>query len=205
MHQSFFQAHGAALQACPNEALAKLMYPLHLLMGSPSLPSPLMATLPLTARSKNPFPSPINPADLQLQFLLPGPNDTDLQNGKLQQISWGVSLTKVEGERSSGGTLGGSHHEAFHKDSELVQCIRQTYFKTHAKTFHKEDTNKLMEVFKELAEMEGLLGTEVYPIHDQWVGKKELCSVYHAVRVSAKDLHFFRTVAPLESSKIMGL
>ena len=35
--QSFLWACGVALQACPNEALAKLMYPLHLLMVS--LPS----------------------------------------------------------------------------------------------------------------------------------------------------------------------
>ena len=27
--QSFLQAYGAALQACPNEALGKLMYPIH--------------------------------------------------------------------------------------------------------------------------------------------------------------------------------
>ena len=62
-----------------------------------------------------------------------------------------------------------------------------------------------MEVFKELVEMAGLLGTEVYPVHDQWVGRKECCSADHAVRGSAKDLYIFRTVAPLESSKIMGL
>ena len=52
--------------------------------------------------------------------------------------------------------------------------------------------------------MAGLLGTEVYPVHDQWVGRKELCSAYHTVRGSAKDLHFFRTVALLKSPKIMG-
>ena len=62
-----------------------------------------------------------------------------------------------------------------------------------------------MEVFKELAEMAGLLGTKFYPFHDQCVGKKELHSAYHAVRGSVKDLHFFRIVAPLESPKIMGL
>ena len=72
-------------------------------------------------------------------------------------------------------------------------------------TFHKEDTYKLTEVFKELVEMAGLLGTEVYPVHDQWVGKKEHCPAYHAVRGSAKDHHFFRIVVPLESPKIMGL
>ena len=90
--------------------------------------------------------------------------------------------------------LGDSHHDAFHRDLELVQCIRQTYFRTQLLTFHKEDTYELTDLFKELAEMAGLLGTKVYPIHDRWVGKKELCSTYHAVRGLAKDLHFFRTV-----------
>ena len=34
----------------------------------------------------------------------------------------------------------------------------------------------MTEVFKELVEMAGLLGTEVYPVHNQWVGKKtSLC------------------------------
>ena len=90
------------------------------------------------------------------------------------------------------GHLGDSCHEAFCKDSELVQQIRWTYFRTHALTFHKEDTYELTEVFKELAEMAGLLGTEVYPVHDQWVGRAELCSAYHVVRGSTKDLHFFQ-------------
>ena len=57
-HQSFLWTCEGALQACPNDALAKLMYPLHLLMGSPSLPRPLMVTSPLTARSRNSVTSP---------------------------------------------------------------------------------------------------------------------------------------------------
>ena len=61
-HQCFLWACGVALQACPNEALPKLMYPLHLLMGSLPLPGPLMTTLPLTARLRNPFPSPHHPS-----------------------------------------------------------------------------------------------------------------------------------------------
>ena len=48
------------------------------------------------------------------------------------------------------GHFGDSCHEAFYKDLELVQCIRWTYFRTHALTFHKEDTYELTEVFKEL-------------------------------------------------------
>ena len=85
----FFGPVEWALQACPSEVLAKLMYPLHLLMGSPSLPGPLMVTLLLTARSKNPITSPIAPADLQLWCPLPGLNDTNLQSRKLEQIILG--------------------------------------------------------------------------------------------------------------------
>ena len=61
-HQSFFQACGTALKACPSDTLAKLMYPFHLLMGSPSLPGPLMATSPLTSRSRNPITFPHHPS-----------------------------------------------------------------------------------------------------------------------------------------------
>ena len=57
-HQCFLWACGAAFQAYPIDALATLMYPLHLLMGSPSLPRPLMVTSPFTARSRNPVNSP---------------------------------------------------------------------------------------------------------------------------------------------------
>ena len=81
-------------------------------------------------------------------------------------MSWGANTTKVERGSSPGGHLGDSCCEAFHKDLELVQHIRQTYFRTYALTFHKEDTYELMEVFKELAEMADLLGTEVYPVHN---------------------------------------
>ena len=85
-HQYFLWAFGVALQACPNETLAKLMYPLNQLMGSPSLPGPLTVTSLLTARLKNPITSPITPADPWLWFPLPGLHDTNLQSGKLKQI-----------------------------------------------------------------------------------------------------------------------
>ena len=59
--QSFLQACGVALQACPNEALEKLMYPIHLLTGNMSLPGLLTATLPVTIKSRDPIPSPCCP------------------------------------------------------------------------------------------------------------------------------------------------
>ena len=95
--------------------------------------------------------------------------------------------------------------EAFCKVSELIQHMRQTYFQSHPLSFHKEDAFDLTEVFRELAEKARLLGTEIHLVQDLWEGKNELHSVYYMVRGSAKDLHFFRVVTPLESPKIMGL
>ena len=60
-HQSFLWACGVALQACPNEALGKPMYPIHLLTGNMSLTGPLMATSPLIFKSWDPIPSPCHP------------------------------------------------------------------------------------------------------------------------------------------------
>ena len=70
--QSFLQACGVALQACPNEALGKLMYPIHLLTGNMSLTGPLMATSPLIIRWQDPICSPATPGGLQLLHTLPG-------------------------------------------------------------------------------------------------------------------------------------
>ena len=59
--QSFLWACGIAIQACPNEALGKLMYPIHLLTGNMSLTSHLMATSPLIIKSRDPIPSSCHP------------------------------------------------------------------------------------------------------------------------------------------------
>ena len=56
-HQSFLWGCGVVLQACPNEALGVLMYPIHLLTGNMSLTSLLRAALPLTIRLRDPIPS----------------------------------------------------------------------------------------------------------------------------------------------------
>ena len=60
-YQSFLWAYGAVLQACPNEALGVLMYPIRLLTGNMSLTSLLMAVPQLTIRLRDPIPSPYHP------------------------------------------------------------------------------------------------------------------------------------------------
>ena len=145
------------------------------------------------------------PADLQLLYILLGLSNTTHLSVRQRWIILGGHPYKGGEEDPLAGHFGDSHHEAFCKDLDLVQCTRQTYFRTHLLTFHKEVTCELTDIFREMAEMVGLLGSEVHLVQDQWKGRKELCSANCTVRGSAKDLHYFRVVSPLESPKIMGL
>ena len=112
---------------------------------------------------------------------------------------------KAERGRSSGRALGGAHWEAFHKDLDLVQHIKWTFFKAHPLVFHKEVTYELTNVFRAKAEMAGLMDTKIHWVQDQWQGKKEFCTANYMARGSVKDLHYFWVVSPLKSPKIMGL
>ena len=204
--QSFLQACGVALQACPNEALGKLMYPLHLLTGSLSLPGLLRATSPLTIRSIDPIPSPCHPSRSATAVCSPRAKQHCSPEHKAELVHPGEPpLQWWREEDPLVGHLGDSHHEAFCKDVDLVQHIRQTYFRTHLPSFYKEATYKLTNIFREMAEMADLLGSKVHLVQDKWKGRKELHSANYEVRGSAKDLHYFRIVSPLNSPKIMGL
>ena len=97
--------------------------------------------------------------------------------------------------------LWGTCREAFHKDLDLAQHIRQTYFRAHSPVFHKEVAHNLANVFREMAKIAGLMATEIHPIQDQWQGKKEL----HMAKGSTKNIQYFPVVSPIKSPKIMGL
>ena len=87
------------------------------------------------------------------------------------------------------GSLKGAHQEAFRKDSNLVKCIRQTYFRMHHPEFDSEITHNLAHVFREMVDAVSLLSTEIHQVQDPWPGKKELHTANHAAVSSAKDIH----------------
>ena len=181
------------------------MYPIHLLTGNMSLIGLLTATSPLTIRLRDPISSPCCPrrsattthSSRAKQQYLPGCETEPCHPGELPLWRWKEEDPLAE-------HFGGTHWEAFLKDSDLVQCIRQTYFRAHLPVFHKEVTYVLTDVFREMAEMAGLMDIEMHLVQDQWWSKKELCTANYVARGSAKDLHYFRVVSPLESPKIMG-
>ena len=50
-----------------------------------------------------------------------------------------------------------------------------------------------------------LLGSEIHEVQEDWGNRRDLWAANQFARSSSKDIHFFRTVVPNESPKIMGL
>ena len=125
-HQSFLQACGAALQACPNEALWKLMYTIHLLTGNMSLTSHLTATSPLIIRLWDPIPSSCHPrksatithSPWAKQQHSPGCEvEADCpRDGESASHPRESPQQRCREEDPLAEPLGDAHWEAFHKD-----------------------------------------------------------------------------------------
>ena len=170
-------ACGAALQAQPSEGLGILMYPIHLLTANMSLTSLLMAAPQLPISSKDPISSPSHPrwpatathsTGNKWQHSPRCEEELDhSRDGEPTAHPQGAAPMKME-EDPLAEHLMGTHREAFCKDSDLVEHIRQTYFRAHLVVFHKEVTHDLVDVFGEMAKIAGLMGTKIYPIQDQW-------------------------------------
>ena len=62
-----------------------------------------------------------------------------------------------------------------------------------------------MDVFWNMNESAGLLGSKIYEIHDTWTRMHELEYANYALKTLPKGLKFFCPVSLLESSKVMGL
>ena len=151
--QSFLWACGAALQACPHEALGILMYPIHLLTGNMSLTGLLTATPQLPISSRDPISSPshsrrpatsTHPTGNKWQHLPRHEVELDCsRDGEPASHPGELAQQRQREEDLLSEHLKGSHREAFCKDSDLIQCMRQTYFRAHMPVFHKEVTHDL--------------------------------------------------------------
>ena len=101
--------------------------------------------------------------------------------------------------------LTGSCLEAFIQDSSLVRKMREEYFRRHYPDFNNENTCDLTDVFCNLSETTGQLGSTIYEIKEAWTGQNELWQANYALRTLLKGLKFFRAVSLSESPKVMGL
>ena len=71
--------------------------------------------------------------------------------------------------------------------------------------FNSENSCNLTDVFWNMIESAGLLGSEIYEIQDTWTGRHELEYANYALNSLPKGLKFFCPVSPSESLKVMGL
>ena len=89
---------------------------------------------------------------------LPGLNNANLQSRKLKQIILGSQPYNSRERKIPWWAIWGiPTMRPSVRIWNWFNTLGQTYFRTHALTFHKEVTNKQTEVFKELAEMAGFL------------------------------------------------
>ena len=66
--------------------------------------------------------------------------------------------------------LSRSCQEAFSRDSRLVQKAREDYFWGNWLHFNSENSCNLMDVFHNMIDSTGLLGSEIYEIQETWMG-----------------------------------
>ena len=213
--QSFLLACEAALKACPNKALGILMYPIHILTGNMSLTSLLTAAPQLPIILRDPISSPSHPRRPATATHPTGNNwhhlprcEAELDHSRDEEPASHPGEPPQQRWREEDPLaehLRGVHREAFCMDLDLVQHIRQMYIRTHSPVFHKEATHDLANIFGEMAKIMGHMGTKIYPIQDQWWGKKELHLANQQAKGSTKNLCYFWGVMPVESPKIMGL
>ena len=62
-----------------------------------------------------------------------------------------------------------------------------------------------MDVFQNMIESTGLLGSEIYEIQETWMWQHELEYTNYALKTLLKGLKFFHPVSPSESPKVLGL
>ena len=102
-------------------------------------------------------------------------------------------------------SLKGSQHEAFAKDSNLVQQTREDYFKTNCPHFNWETSCDLSDVFWDMISRVSLLDSQIYEIQEAWTGQSDLQYTNDALRILPRGLQFFYPMSPLELPKVIGL
>ena len=76
------------------------------------------------------------------------------------------SHSKQKEEMPLHKTLSRSCQEAFSKDSKLVQKAREDYFWGNQPHFNSENSCDLIDVFHNMIESMGLLGSKIFEIHE---------------------------------------
>ena len=95
--------------------------------------------------------------------------------------------------------------DTFCQDSKLMKEARAHYFTTHHWDWSHDNMANLSDVFRGLAQGDGLLGKSIHEIEVSWTGLPHLRHANLVLRSLPKGLKFLRAVCTKESPKVMGL
>ena len=101
--------------------------------------------------------------------------------------------------------LSRSYQEVFSRDSRLVWKAREDYNWENHLHFSSDNSHNLTDVFRNMNESTGLLGSKIYEIQETWTGWHELEYANYTLKTLPKELKFFHPVSPSVSPKVMGL
>ena len=121
--------------------------------------------------------------------------------GEVVQTSEEPPHQKQKDRMSLKKLLKGVHQEAFAKDSNLVQQVREAYFRMNHPDL--EVLHDLSGLFQEMITSVDLLDSEIYQIQEVWTGWGDLQYANDALKLLPKGLQFFCQVSPSESPKVM--
>ena len=210
---SFLTTCGAILQASHPKDHGVLVTPFHLLLGKCTL---------VYSTKYSPQYLPFN-TYLPHHFLILlspwhwGPSPIQMVTPPSRTVSPPLSETtprvapeepphsKRRDEMPLHKALTGDWQEAFTRDSDLVQKAREEHYKMNCPHFDHETSHDPTNIFWDMIESTGLLGSQIYEIQEFWEGWSELRYANNVLSALPKGLQFFHPVSPSESPKVMGL
>ena len=205
----FLATCGTALQACPPETHGVLRGPLQLLMGNMSLATPSECSPQVSSTREEPTlvvsqlttlaaPRP-SPQTKQWHSLPDQVVSSPQSGGKDEVASEEPPCLKWKDEMPFKKSLTGSWHDAFAKDSNLVQQAREDYFKTNCPCFDCKTSCNLTNVFWDMITYAGLLGFQIYKIQEVWMEWKDLQYANNVLKIHQSVCSFSAVLYHLQN------
>ena len=98
-----------------------------------------------------------------------------------------------------------SQQEAFSRDSQLACKVREESYQENCLHFNSENSCNLVDIFWNMIESAGLLGSKIYEIQETWTGRCELEYANYTLKTLPRGLKFFCPMSPSEFPKVMDL
>ena len=195
-HLAFLATCGTALRASSPKAHGIMVTPFHLLLGNAHMST--LLSIPPGVSPPEQGPAPQTPPFTVPAVTRPSPWSRQQHNlpDQVEPLSPSGATSKVTPEEPPCSkwkeivpfhkALSRSHQEAFSRDFRLVQKAREDYYQENCPHFNSENSCNLTDVFWNMIESTGLLGSEIYEIQEMWPGQCKLEYANYALKPCQK-------------------